>query len=515
MTVGIDYILANHGIGTGNEKTGGRLESRNDQVVTSGSTSVVTVPVALGFDPTSDLMLVFKDTAYVAEGTDYTLAGDGSTITTIGGDWTDGTVLDFLVITNTKTNLLTYDGALVGDGTLAETKLSQAIRDRLDASAEFGTVLGRVGEVEIQLAELHTFAANAQLQISEWENAPVDVTLTSEQEDALVVKMMEHGSELFLRSFANFAGKLKGDRDSNPHAAYETIDTSPPDPDEINSSGYELYQSDYDKIKEADGDAALTSLQFMSNYSYHMFEFDLLAHVTDEIGAVPGVTVADQAAWLRDKVAKIQLDWLGRGSGEFGKKATLGAWEDAAGVWQMGTGPWGSTAEHTSSSIDSLQLVVPELDVPSYIRDDGMFYAIAQGNIAGSTKPSSLYTDYVELHLELDATFIHALRLDKLEAKAAAHDRVTQVSGGETTLDARDGNTFLFANTAATDVSDFTDGVSGQELTILLDDTVTVIKHNPNIRLQGAVDYRPTNVMSSLRLLRVNDEWVEVARMEL
>lgn len=165
MRIGIDDILAGHGIGTGGGSGGGRLEPKSARVTTSNVTSVVDVPATLGFNPAKDMMMVFQNSIFIDKGVDYTLSEDATTIIATDGDWTVGTILDFLVITNTKTDLPTYDGSLIGDGTITETKLSQAILDRIEASANFDAVLGRVNEVELKMRQLREVAANAQLQM--------------------------------------------------------------------------------------------------------------------------------------------------------------------------------------------------------------------------------------------------------------------------------------------------------------------------------------------------------------
>lgn len=169
MRIGIDDILAGHGIGTGGGSGGGRLEPKSARVTTTNVTQVVDVPTTLGFNPAKDMMMVFQNSVFIDKGTDYTLAEDATTIIAVEGDWTVGTIFDFLVITNTKTDLPTYDGSLIGDGTITESKLSQAILDRIEASANFDAVLGRVNEVELKMRQLREVAANAQLQMEATE----------------------------------------------------------------------------------------------------------------------------------------------------------------------------------------------------------------------------------------------------------------------------------------------------------------------------------------------------------
>lgn len=85
------------------------------------------------------------------------------------------------------------------------------------------------------------------------------------------------------------------------------------------------------------------------------------------------------------------------------------------------------------------------------------------------------------------------------------------VSAGDTTPSVASGNLFFIHNTASVNVTTFDDGIEGQEITILVDNSNTTIINGSPIKLAGASNWTMTN-QDILCLIRMSSAWYEKSR---
>lgn len=85
---------------------------------------------------------------------------------------------------------------------------------------------------------------------------------------------------------------------------------------------------------------------------------------------------------------------------------------------------------------------------------------------------------------------------------------------GDTTPSVADrSTTYVFANTGATSVTGFDDGVNQQRLTIRGDANTTLV-HGSGLNLKGRVNYTFPNSTTIIQLVRISGAWYETARSE-
>ena len=165
MGIGIDDIMAAHGINSLAGGGGGRFVSKTARVSSVAETASVTIPVSLEYNPERDMLVAFQNTVFMQVGLDYRLSDNKLSIQKLTDAWEKDTNLDFIVLKNMKASFPTYDGTLIKNGSITEAKLSAEVRNRLTASADFNGVLARVDDVEEKALAMREAAANAMLQV--------------------------------------------------------------------------------------------------------------------------------------------------------------------------------------------------------------------------------------------------------------------------------------------------------------------------------------------------------------
>jgi hypothetical protein len=84
------------------------------------------------------------------------------------------------------------------------------------------------------------------------------------------------------------------------------------------------------------------------------------------------------------------------------------------------------------------------------------------------------------------------------------------ITDGDVTPSVTFAGPYLTANTGATAITNFTDGLEGQILTILAQDANTTINHSTSIRLAGGVN-KTFAVYDTMQLLRCNGIWQQIS----
>lgn len=165
MRIGIDDILAGHGIHELAGDGGRRFVTRTERREALADTATMAIPLTLEYDPENDMLLLFQNTIYMQVGADYTVAANAQSIQSVKGVWEKGTTFDFIALSDMKTDFPSYDGTLIKDGSITEEKLSNEIRNRIAASVDYEAVLGQVDAIEEQARQMREAAADAKLQV--------------------------------------------------------------------------------------------------------------------------------------------------------------------------------------------------------------------------------------------------------------------------------------------------------------------------------------------------------------
>ncbi|MBD1379232.1 sialidase family protein [Metabacillus arenae] len=109
-------------------KINARLANLRNTYTLPGKFSHVYIGIT-EFNPEEDILLVFKDSEILSEGTHYTFNEGALRIDSIdGSDWDTGTVFNFLVLKNVERPVPTADGSLIQDGSITDSKLAEGIK---------------------------------------------------------------------------------------------------------------------------------------------------------------------------------------------------------------------------------------------------------------------------------------------------------------------------------------------------------------------------------------------------
>jgi len=197
---------------------------------------------------------------------------------------------------------------------------------------------------------------------------------------------------------ANFENKVAGSTVENPHIARRvgTKDTLQP-PTGIwaeltNETG--TTSQGYGPLMALGGAVSLQGNPTNGIPSQQMFSFNLLEEVERNIGRIPRATTADKVQWLKDNLAKLVCNWHGYGFSVGGNKATLGAWNVANGAWSV-------VGTNTNASSLRLTFTASIVSNSVWITSDGFLHLIAYAEPSDGVTGSNIYTDYVELEIEL------------------------------------------------------------------------------------------------------------------
>lgn len=80
-----------------------------------------------------------------------------------------------------------------------------------------------------------------------------------------------------------------------------------------------------------------------------------------------------------------------------------------------------------------------------------------------------------------------------------------------TTPSIRNGRVFVANNSSSTTITNFVDGIDGQEIVIYFNNGNTTIQNNANVKLAGAVNFVGT-AADTLSLLNISGVWYEKSR---
>jgi hypothetical protein len=201
----------------------------------------------------------------------------------------------------------------------------------------------------------------------------------------------EKSSKLKLK--ADFRGKVSGNTDGNPHNVKVDFANSLLQPSSIR---YEYTTSDYRIITKQDSSVKNNYTNVDGQHAQALFSFNIVEEVERQygVGIFGGaLTLEEKVQWCKDNINKIVANWYGYGSSHTGNKANLRYWASGSSVWSKTIGT------HTSDTVSRIFITAtPSNDISS----DGEVHFLTYAEPSDGETPSTIYTDYIDLDIELN-----------------------------------------------------------------------------------------------------------------
>jgi hypothetical protein len=213
-----------------------------------------------------------------------------------------------------------------------------------------------------------------------------------------VAKFQGKAEKPILIRIANFENKVSGSTVENPHSfhRWSAPPGSLPNPTTINN---EIPSGSYSNVSKQDG-IITTDINTTNGSSvFHLIKWNLIEAIERNVGKIPASDTAGKVQWLKNNIAKLTCNWWGYGQSPSGYKASVK-------VWLADTNGWsGNTSTHTNNTVTKLSMVlIPpngELNIVRTIDSNGYIHFIAYAEPSDGVTASTIYTDYVELEIEL------------------------------------------------------------------------------------------------------------------
>ncbi|MFS1513032.1 hypothetical protein VQL36_11435 [Chengkuizengella sp. SCS-71B] len=199
---------------------------------------------------------------------------------------------------------------------------------------------------------------------------------------------------------ANFEGKTSEDTDLIPHTAHPENDPVLFTPND--NWGGEIGQFRYDPIMKLNSEIMSTTSTATDDIPQIKFSFNIIRAITDKLGEgfFEGcVTIEDKVQRSKDRLKSIGCNWWGYGECPNGNKAILSGWRDDDKSWYFY-----EPSTHTNSAVTNIIFGVNISDHPYYIDDNGFVHFLAYTDPSDGVTASIIYTDYVELEIQVDVS---------------------------------------------------------------------------------------------------------------
>lgn len=146
----LSFITQNAGSGSGGPST---IEFKKNSVTVESSTNRVAIGIS-GFNKSSDLLMVYKNSVYLEESVVYTISSDNLYIQKIDGNWneTGTSVFNFVVIKGGASSSGGSNG--IADGSITKAKLANELQNKID---EIDNLSQKDTELSSQLEQIKYF----------------------------------------------------------------------------------------------------------------------------------------------------------------------------------------------------------------------------------------------------------------------------------------------------------------------------------------------------------------------
>jgi hypothetical protein len=190
----------------------------------------------------------------------------------------------------------------------------------------------------------------------------------------------------------DFVGKVSGSTTACPNVAYRVANSVLSTP---STAGWvEASDVEISNIRLLDGISYGQGQAISGAISQQLFSFNLVRMVEDKYGTIPAL---DKVQWLKDNLSKITCNWWGYGSCPAGNKAVIQVWVPGASSWSVSVG-----TNVTTSSVP-VKCYYPANSPSIAIDSNGFAHFLAYTDASDGVTASTIYTDYVNLEIELKA----------------------------------------------------------------------------------------------------------------
>lgn len=201
----------------------------------------------------------------------------------------------------------------------------------------------------------------------------------------------------------NFAGKVNGSTDAVPHVHKGYYGSSLLAPSF--ASWVESSTNGYNALSTLDNSSTNLGQTSTSTYmAQQIMSFNLIEIAERKYGEgyfADCVTVADKVAKLKSGLAKVKSNWHGYGSSPTGNKANFKYWNVTSSVW----GSNGSVNNHTNGTVTKIawdSSTYGGANISDIIDSNGFVHFLAYAEPADTVTASTMYTDYVDIELEIN-----------------------------------------------------------------------------------------------------------------
>lgn len=211
-----------------------------------------------------------------------------------------------------------------------------------------------------------------------------------------VAKFQGKAEKPILIRVSNFENKVSGSTVENPHLFHGRAGSSLGSPSDIGNTSIwsERSQSQYNDISKQNGISASDSNNINGYIRQHLFSFNLIEAIERNVGKIPAPDTAGKVAWLKNNINALTIRWHGYGTSPTGNKASLA-------VYNNTTSAWVDTVNHTNGSVTQLTFTISGASITDRIGSNGFVHFLAYADPSDGTTASTIYTDYVELEIEL------------------------------------------------------------------------------------------------------------------
>lgn len=228
--------------------------------------------------------------------------------------------------------------------------------------------------------------------------------LTAEESSANVIYQLIGKEKARLTLSLDFKDKVAGSDVENPHFGKRTTSgatgvTNILKPNEFQGT---LTSTWYEGLGLLDGNCNQLSANNDGAITQELFAFNIVEALKRQLGEnffelQGAVSLADQVAIIRNIVRASNSTIWGFGSGKNGNRLYQRVFNRFSMAWQY-------SQNNTASTIQPLNIPIPDNNTHAHVMDDGFIYVLAYTDSSDGTAPSVLNIDYVRLVLEIEVS---------------------------------------------------------------------------------------------------------------
>jgi len=217
-----------------------------------------------------------------------------------------------------------------------------------------------------------------------------------------VAKFQGRAEKPILIRVENFENKVSGSTVENPHVAKSNSNMGGSWTTLSAPSGFSVeFINAYSLVSKLDGSVINIIQNANGNMAQTLFSFNLIEAIERNVGKIPASDTAGKVAWLKNNIARITFNWWGYGSSPTGNKATVA-------IKNNNTDGWVTCSSHTNSAVTKVKGEINNGQLGWFgsggacCDSNGLVHFLAYADPSDGVTASTIYTDYVELEIELN-----------------------------------------------------------------------------------------------------------------